>query len=181
MEKYTFITNYQYGKRTSVLQVNADSMEHALFQWIESLDFPYIGKYSKQKLKRLVKSGEIEVTPLRKLHNIGCLYEVINGKILESDVVCHQRNLAKKNLFNIIVLYKGGTYIRQIQAFTPHEAILIWGKYPSWHYYNNLERILIKKRVQNIHTDQIISLVTDVWSLSLVINNEILQIFVVKY
>mgnify|MGYP000975684833 CR=1 FL=1 len=40
MDKYTFITNYQYGEKTDVLQIDAVSMKVAMNQWVDALNFP---------------------------------------------------------------------------------------------------------------------------------------------
>ena len=42
MDKYTFITNYQYGEKTDVLQIDAVSMKVAMTQWADALKFPHI-------------------------------------------------------------------------------------------------------------------------------------------
>ena len=47
MNKYTFITNYQYGEKTGVSQIEAVSMKVALNQWADTLKFPHICCYSK--------------------------------------------------------------------------------------------------------------------------------------
>lgn len=90
MNKYTFITNYQYGEKTGVSQIDAVSMKVALNQWADTLKFPHIGDISMSKIKQLIHSGEIEEILLKKLHHISCLYERVNGKIIEAYIVQHK-------------------------------------------------------------------------------------------
>ncbi len=52
MDKYTFITNYQYGEKIDVLQIDAVSMKVAMNQWGDALKFPHIGNISKSKAKQ---------------------------------------------------------------------------------------------------------------------------------
>lgn len=180
MDKYTFITNYQYGEKTSVLQINAVSIKAALNQWADTLKLPYVGNISKSKMKQLIYSGDIEEIPLKKLHHISCLYEKVNGKIIEAYIVQHCLLPSKLQTFNIIVLFKGGTYVRQIQADSYRGAIRIWGKYLSWHFYNNIERKTIKEVLKNNFEELIKSLMPKVWSFSLIVDNSILEMFIVE-
>lgn len=180
MDKYTFITNYQYGEKTSVLQIDAISMKVALNQWIDTLSFPHIGDISKHKMKQHIYSGEIEETPLKKLHHINCLYEIVNGKIIEAYIVRHKHHPSELQTFNIIVLFKGGTYVRQIQANNYREAIRIWGKYLSWHFYNSIERKTIKEMLKNNFEELVNSPMPKVWSFSLVVDKSILEMFIVE-
>ena len=57
MDKYTFITNYQYGEKTDVLQIDAVSMKVAMNQWVDTLNFPHIGNISKSKAKQHIYRG----------------------------------------------------------------------------------------------------------------------------
>ena len=180
MDKYTFITNYQYGKKTDVLQIDAVSMKVAMNQWVDALDFPHIGNISKSKAKQHIYSGDIEEIPLKKLHHISCLYEKVNGKIIEAYIIQHCHLPSELQTFNIIVLFKGGTYVRQIQADGYREAIRLWGKYLSWHFYNSIERQTIKEVLKNNFEELINSLMPKVWSYSLVVDNSILEMFIVE-
>ena len=180
MNKYTFIANYQYGEKTEVLQIDAVSMKVALNQWADTLKFPHIGDISKSKIKQLIHSGEIEEIPLKKLHHISCLYERVNGKIIEAYIVQHKCHPSELQTFNVIVLFKGGTYVRQIQADSYREAIRIWGKYLSWHFYNSIERQTIKEVLKNNFEELINSLMPKVWSFSFVVDNSILKMFIVE-
>ena len=105
MDKYTFITNYQYGEKTDVLQIDAVSMKVAMSQWVDALKFPHIGNISKSKAKQHIYSGDIEEIPLKKLHHISCLYEKVNGKIIEAYIVQHCHLPSELQTFNIIVLF----------------------------------------------------------------------------
>lgn len=180
IDKYTFITNYQYGEKTDVLQIDAVSMKVAMNQWVDALNFPHIGNISKSKAKQHIYSGDIEEIPLKKLHHISCLYEKVNGKIIEAYIVQHCHLPSELQTFNIIVLFKGGTYVRQIQADGYREAIRLWGKYLSWHFYNSIERQTIKEVLKNNFEDLINSLMPKVWSFSLVVDNSILEMFIVE-
>lgn len=66
MNKYTFITNYQYGEKTDVLQIDAVSMKVALNQWADTLKFPHIGNISKSIKIVFVKKDDNK-TALEKL------------------------------------------------------------------------------------------------------------------
>ena len=180
IDKYTFITNYQYGEKTDVLQIDAVSMKVAMNQWVDALNFPHIGNISKSKAKQHVYSGDIEEIPLKKLHHISCLYEKVNGKIIEAYIVQHCHLPSEFQTFNIIVLFKGGTYVRQIQADGYREAIRLWGKYLSWHFYNSIERQTIKEVLKNNFEELINSLMPKVWSFSLVVDKSILEMFIVE-
>lgn len=180
IDKYTFITNYQYGEKTDVLQIDAVSMKVAMNQWVDALNFPHIGNISKSKAKQHIYSGDIEEIPLKKLHHISCLYEKVNGKIIEAYIVQHCHLPSELQTFNIIVLFKGGTYVRQIQADGYREAIRLWGKYLSWHFYNSIERQTIKEVLKNNFEDLINSLMPKVWSFSLLVDNSILEMFIVE-
>ena len=127
-----------------------------------------------------IYSGDIEEIPLKKLHHISCLYEKVNGKIIEAYIVQHCHLPSELQTFNIIVLFKGGTYVRQIQADGYREAIRLWGKYLSWHFYNSIERQTIKEVLKNNFEDLINSLMPKVWSFSLVVDNSILEMFIVE-
>ena len=102
MDKYTFITNYQYGEKTDVLQIDAVSMKVAMTQWADALKFPHIGNISKSKVKQHIYSGYIEEIPLKKLHHISCLYEKVNGKIIEAYIFQHCHLPSELQTFNII-------------------------------------------------------------------------------
>lgn len=117
---------------------------------------------------------------MKKLHHISCLYEKVNGKIIEAYIVQHCHLLSELQTFNIIVLFKGGTYVRQIQADGYREAIRLWGKYLSWHFYNSIERQTIKEVLKNNFEELINSLMPKVWSFSLVVDNSILEMFIVE-
>ena len=51
MDKYTFITNYQYGEKTDVLQIDAVSMKVAMSQWVYN---PQNEAFRKNKTKRSI-------------------------------------------------------------------------------------------------------------------------------
>ena len=88
--------------------------------------------------------------------------------------------LTHTNYSRTIVLFKGGTYVRQIQADGYREAIRLWGKYLSWHFYNSIERQIIKEVLKNNFEELLNSLMPKVWSFSLVVDDSILEMFIVE-
>lgn len=181
MKRYTFITDYECGKDSRVLTIYTDDVKQAEIYWISTLDFPQIGDASKKRLKKMLSSNTIYSSRLKNIREVSCIYTKINGKSIESYIIEH-KDLIVSNLFIyiVIVLYKGGTFVRRVFAPDQHYAIKLWAKYLSWHFYDKQERDCIKNTILKNLIEPITEVERTVWSNRFYVLGYEINIFLIK-
>ena len=181
MKRYTFITDYEDGILSTAKNILSDNLEQAEICWVNSIQFPYIGRASILNIKRMITAKEICPCRLKNIKGVSYIYMKVNGKRIESHIIEHKFSSHEENYeYIFVVLYRGGTFVRKVDATSPFDAMLFWAKYLSWHFYNKTEKSCIKKHISNSTPEQILEIEESVWNYQFNVLEYKMYIFIVQ-
>ena len=180
MKRYTIIADYEYGNSISVLQLKSESKKQALFSWIDHISFPFIKEKGKNKMREEINSGITYTCCLQRMKNISYMFQIINGKRIDVHIIEHfdLQQISNPSFFVIVVLFKGGTYVKQLQAFNQLDALSEWANHLSSRYFKRDEIIVIKNCI--CETKTILSVGQSIWKHSFKVSKNDMSIYIVQ-
>ena len=153
MEKYLFITDYQFGTISKIEVVEAECEQDAVEKWIKAIDFPYIGPKSIRKMLLQIRQGEEYPVKIRGFSEIKNLIFFLNGKSLLTNYL-KIRNTPdvreSDSSFVFFVLFQRGNFIYKSPVKCLEKVMPHWSRYLSWRYYSKEERAAIRKAVSEM-------------------------------